>query len=1038
MSTPEKQSSVEITLEDEHHKRAPISLSSTKDEKPKAFLTQSRTGSGSKYSQSETYSIGLSTTLDGKVQNIGGLAPNKPGYDRSGAGSRSDSAEGDSGIDEESPRFNQQEALDKVYPLPDGWPRLQDKLFTRRALFFRKPMSPSIAKAAEQLRLLQDRIEAWSREVELDILSRRSSMVSAVSVKPPAGQPSSRGAGDVSTRQTPLEGKVRKQLRFATNTDRTGTSMSSMTSSHYTTPVPPHGSPGGASSADITVQGIGTVISDLESLADIPEESVPHLGAEEVIDEVVTLLGRLETDRGDTDDLFKKEQVRVGWLQGKIDRISRKRMYELPRVIQQEHEACATDIAELKWHNAYRGRQKDRIQNQVENAEMLNSRLKEDIAFVEKHCPLVEEKLELERGAMKRIDEAQEQTEAELNKTNEKLKRTENKSAEAIGKADKEREHIKKELESVRETLEEINHDLEAAKVLFQSYTSQCSDLRDKIKTSEHEKVLLHTREENSRKAEKLQAVKIKQVQDRIIEAEFEHRKLADNSVSLSTTIETLRKDHKELVARQEELAKDLLATLRSKEEGCREMTMTLDDMDSKIRKCKKQKTSDAKNTERIKREMGKVETQLAVVDEEYQKIKVINVAVRNKLTGEEDKARAMEDSLQSTVDSLKKQLREETHNRTVLQARITADTTDLAKRQVEAKKKKAKVTQKANEIDEIVARVLAETKILREKRASRQKAINKIQDRMESMKREEEELKTQTIDKKAELEPKLKNLLEEILNRQRRLDHMAYRTDLINKKLGEMAQSEGFMDRVIKNTSEEIEEMSADVEEMTIQLETGQKQQKELQTSLDQVTGRMGDRDTTHLEHMAARRVILEDLVAQLRAGLDTNGTLAHEYRELQQHYYKIKEESMNLLEKRTGLEMSLKDHRQLNSLQIRLHHALSHYFFIRGLYNHNELARFEEMSAENEMKIGELQEDMIAAIQTISGFLNEQVDGTAARLVTAAASTVLMDGTEKGLGVTPEGALTGTMTRAGSMGDNLKMPLPKIMKTPEAIKTN
>ena len=48
----------------------------------------------------------------------------------------------------------------------------------------------------------------------------------------------------------------------------------------------------------------------------------------------------------------------------------------------------------------------------------------------------------------------------------------------------------------------------------------------------------------------------------------------------------------------------------------------------------------------------------------------------------------------------------------------------------------------------------------------------------------------------------------------------------------------------------------------MTIQLETGQKQQRELQTSLEQVTGRMGDRDTTHLEHMAARRQTLEDVV--------------------------------------------------------------------------------------------------------------------------------------------------------------------------------
>eukprot|EP00057_Strongylocentrotus_purpuratus_P005193 XP_003730402.1 PREDICTED: uncharacterized protein LOC100894094 [Strongylocentrotus purpuratus] len=383
MSTPEKQPSVAITVEDDHSVRAPVPPSTAKSEKPKAFLTQSRTGSGSKYSQvSGTYSVGVSTTLDSRYQNGGGLAPgSKPG-------GRSDSAEGDSGIDEEkeSPSFDKQEALDKVYPLPAGWPRLQDKLFKRRAMFFRKPMSPSIAKAAEQLRLLQDRIEAWSREVELDILSRRSSVISAASEASKQAVPPSRGGGDVSTRLTQADGKVRKQLRFATDTDRTESSMTSLSSSHYPTPAPPRGTPGLASSCDFTVQGVGTEISDMDSLADIAEETVPHLGAEEVIDEVVTLLGRLETDRGDTDELFKKEQVRVGWLQGKIDRISQKRLYELPKVVQQEHEACATDIAELKWHNAYRGRQKDRIQNQVENAEMLNSRLKEDIAFVEKHC----------------------------------------------------------------------------------------------------------------------------------------------------------------------------------------------------------------------------------------------------------------------------------------------------------------------------------------------------------------------------------------------------------------------------------------------------------------------------------------------------------------------------------------------------------------------------------------------------------------------------------------------------------------------------
>ena len=43
------------------------------------------------------------------------------------------------------------------------------------------------------------------------------------------------------------------------------------------------------------------------------------------------------------------------------------------------------DINELNWHCSYRGRVEARIQNKVNIAEVLNSRLKQDIAYVQKH-----------------------------------------------------------------------------------------------------------------------------------------------------------------------------------------------------------------------------------------------------------------------------------------------------------------------------------------------------------------------------------------------------------------------------------------------------------------------------------------------------------------------------------------------------------------------------------------------------------------------------------------------------------------------------
>lgn len=68
--------------------------------------------------------------------------------------------------------------------------------------------------------------------------------------------------------------------------------------------------------------------------AEVPDEELPQLGAEEVIDEVVTLLGRLESDRQDTEDSLEKEKKRVVWLQGKIDRLAQKRLVELPKAVQ--------------------------------------------------------------------------------------------------------------------------------------------------------------------------------------------------------------------------------------------------------------------------------------------------------------------------------------------------------------------------------------------------------------------------------------------------------------------------------------------------------------------------------------------------------------------------------------------------------------------------------------------------------------------------------------------------------------------------------
>lgn len=61
---------------------------------------------------------------------------------------------------------------------------------------------------------------------------------------------------------------------------------------------------------------------------------IPYLGAEDVIEEVITLLARLENDRIETEKGLKNEKDRVVRLNNKIDNLCLRRMTELPAIVQ--------------------------------------------------------------------------------------------------------------------------------------------------------------------------------------------------------------------------------------------------------------------------------------------------------------------------------------------------------------------------------------------------------------------------------------------------------------------------------------------------------------------------------------------------------------------------------------------------------------------------------------------------------------------------------------------------------------------------------
>jgi len=64
---------------------------------------------------------------------------------------------------------------------------------------------------------------------------------------------------------------------------------------------------------------------------------------------------------------------------------------------------CVQDSLELQWHFDCKSRQLRQVQNQILETEAVNRKLQEDIDFMKKHSPLLEEQLNLEGGAVKNV-----------------------------------------------------------------------------------------------------------------------------------------------------------------------------------------------------------------------------------------------------------------------------------------------------------------------------------------------------------------------------------------------------------------------------------------------------------------------------------------------------------------------------------------------------------------------------------------------------------------------------------------------------------
>lgn len=884
------------------------------------------------------------------------------------------------------------EANDTLPPMPAGWPHIP-QLFQRQSWDFTTSVCPSINKATNHLELLQNSLEAWAQDQESQVAdqvaSQQHSRVSSAAPIPllnlSNAPPMSVGKEAPPTTSTPTG---RRHLRFVPSS--IGSHIPATVEEKWYAESPALSHPASrapAATPQLSIQGHGAKIpgqdpSKASGQKDL-DLTLPYLGAEEVIEEVITLIAKLEKDRRDIKDLLKNEHERVSKLGNHIDRVAQQRMEELPQCVQKEHEACAMDINELNWHVSYRSRGETRIKNKVAIAEVLNCRLKEDIGFVKKHCPLVEEKLELEMEAMSRIKMAQSDTNDELRTTVERCAKVEDKSEEASQKATAERKHIKSELDNVRKDLQQISEELSEAKMTFNNYISDLNKYHHELKDNQQELRILEVRCENTKAAEDMQATKVEELKTKIVEQEYEHRRLEDDNITKQNELQNSREKNavrlkemdNDIKAKEEELSKLRLNN--------KELEMHIGDAEEGIEECKKKKILDEKNLSRMKREMDKTEEQAKTTEEELARIMVINNAKRKEFQAKERKCAENENQLKTTAETLRHQVKEEVHSRTSIQSQIKNDQQDLNRTDTSVEEKKTKVNRKYDEVEEAVKIILAKVEKLRAKHAEKTKVINSLQEELESVRKEQSDFEKNIADKKTEIAPKEKILKDSVLALNKRIDHIDWKSELMREKIKDMNAQSRMMNKSMAKTQKAVDELQDESDELTVKTNTQLYVIQEMRNSLAGINDRIDNMVKQHRLHQKDRVTVLEKTISGYENNLAENKVLASRYRQLQNEFLAVKNELLNKYDARIKIENSIKDLKQVKSLQLHMHSSLQEYYKYRRLYNQSELDRMENECGHNATKVGELQESMDEALDTITDFLGTQMDGTSAHRV-------------------------------------------------------
>ncbi|KAM4688943.1 coiled-coil domain-containing protein 178 [Discoglossus pictus] len=699
---------------------------------------------------------------------------------------------------------------------------------------------------------------------------------------------------------------------------------------------------------------------------------------EAVISEAVELIWRLEADRQEAEEALKLEKKRKQALIMKIDTLSLWKLHHLPEAVQKEHETCARDISELQWHIACKRQELENAQNKAAKTEAVNARLQEEINFIKKHSPLLEDKLNLEGDAMSRIRQAQTEATKLLREAEEQYKSAKQSFDQATAEANQERKTMMTELDELTKKLQSSNHELCSSENTWTEYNLNLSSTEKQIADGKITYANLLTEKQMAIESEKSWNHQVDDLKYELDDQSLRNKNLTTICSTLTQEAETLKSDCKTQLLQVENLLHNKLHEVRELEYTNKTLTLDNEDLSRKIKESSKKKLQLEADIQRMHASLIKTQDEIIKMTKDLSEISLSHRASAVKLSDLEERTFKEETRMKSLSDMLRKQILDEARTIKATQAKIAAVAAEMQNREREVEKVKEELMKAVAKIEKPITALETSVKSLRNEFAQKSQEQKMMYQKWKESVEKFKEESLQLGQRKNTLEQQLSNTQTMLFQVYGQFKQTTATIENLLNETRNLKQYGLIVEKSMKSTETSISILQEDYNMLECKLNDIKYLSKNILNEFEALAQRLNEDEEGHTIQLRIRLEILKQSKVTHEAEVNENMMLAKKYQALQICHLTEKGKLLCAYEKRLKMEATLRDRLQISVLQSRMHRALVKYFKQRGLYSQAGLAKFQAASQENAQKILAVQEEMSKTIQHVSTFLTSLTDGS------------------------------------------------------------